>query len=108
MTAYLIANIKVTDDAWVPNYAANVHGIIHKHGGEYLARSANITPVEGEAPDATVIAIVKFPSVQAAQAFVKDTDYAPHAEARRAGTDSRFFIIDNTDVAGSIPYLPKG
>ncbi len=108
MTVYLIANVKITDDAWVPNYAANVHGIVHKHGGKYLSRSANITTLEGEAPDTTLIAIVKFPSMEAAQAFANDPDYAPYDEARGAGSDSRFYIIDDTDVAGSIPYLPKG
>lgn len=108
MTVYLIANVKITDDAWVPNYAANVHGIVHKHGGEYLSRSANITTLEGEAPDTTLIAIVKFPSIEAAQGFANDPDYAPYGEARRAGSDSQFYIIDDTDVAGAIPYLPKG
>ena len=30
------------------------------------------------------------------------------AAARQAGSESRFQLIDNTDVAGTIPYLPKG
>ena len=60
MTVYLIANVKVIDNSWLPDYATNVHHIVHKHGGEYLSRSANITPVEGEAPDASVIGIIKF------------------------------------------------
>ena len=34
MTVYLIASVKVTDDSWLPDYAANVHHIVHKHGGE--------------------------------------------------------------------------
>jgi hypothetical protein len=32
----------------------------------------------------------------------------PHAVARQAGSESRFQLIDDTDVAGTIPYLPKG
>src|SRR5947208_5576118 len=28
MTAYLIADVKVTDDGWVPAYAASVHDIV--------------------------------------------------------------------------------
>ena len=36
MAAYLIANVKVTDDAWLLDYAAKVHDIVHKHGGKYL------------------------------------------------------------------------
>ena len=39
MTVFVIADIQVTDGAWVPAYAANVHDIVHRHGGRYLARS---------------------------------------------------------------------
>ena len=48
MAVYLIAEIKVTDDKWVPDYAASVHPIVEKHGGKYLSRSANIKILEGE------------------------------------------------------------
>ena len=42
------------------------------------------------------------------QAFVDDPEYAPHAEARQNGSVSNFYAIDDTDIAGTIPYLPKG
>ena len=48
MTAYLIADVKVTDDAWIPEYAAKVHDIVHKHGGKYRCRSGSITNIEVE------------------------------------------------------------
>jgi len=108
MTAYLIADVKVTDDSWIPEYAANVHDIVAKHGGKYLSRSANITTIEGEGLDTTVIALLQFPSMEALQAFVADPEYAPYGEARREGSISRFHVIDDTDVAGGIPYLQKG
>ena len=53
MPVYLIADVKVTDDAWIP-------------------------------------------------------DYAKYRDARVAGTVSRFNVIDDTDVAGTIDYLAKG
>jgi uncharacterized protein (DUF1330 family) len=108
MTVYLIADVKITDDGWVPDYAANVHDIVHKHGGKYLSRSANITVVEGESLDTTFIALIQFPSMEAVQAFAGDPAFAPYAEARQAGSISRLHVIDDTDVAGTIPYLPKG
>ena len=42
MTVFLIADVKVTDDAWIPEYATQVHDIVAKHGGKYLSRSGNI------------------------------------------------------------------
>jgi len=108
MPVYLIANVKVNDDGWLPDYAAKVHEIVHKHGGKYLSRSANITTVEGNAPDTTVIALLEFPNAAAVQAFAEDPAYAPYGQARQAGSQSDFWLIDDTDVAGTIPYLPKG
>ena len=108
MAAYLIADVKITDDSWVPDYAAVVHDIAAKHGGKYLSRSANIKTIEGEALDNTLIALIQFPSLEALQAFVDDPEYAPHAEARQKGSVSNFYAIDDTDIAGTIPYLPKG
>jgi len=108
MTVYLIADVTVTDDSWIPDYAANVHHIVHKHGGKYLSRSGNITNLEGEPLGSTLIALLEFPSMEAAKAFANDPDYAPYVKARQAGTISRFNVIDDTDVAGTIPYLEKG
>jgi len=108
MTVYVIADIKVTDDSWIPDYAAKAHEIVHKHGGKYLARSGNVRVLEGKPLDTTVIAIVAFPDAAAAEAFATDPAYAPLGAARQAGSISRFQIIDDTDIAGTIPYLGKG
>jgi uncharacterized protein (DUF1330 family) len=48
MTVYLIADIKVTDDGWIPAYAASVHALVHKHGGKYLSRSGKVKTLEGK------------------------------------------------------------
>jgi len=108
MKAFLIADIKVTDDKWVPEYAASVHDIVHKHGGKYLSRSGNVKTLEGTPPDTSLIAIMAFPSIKDAEAFVADPAYAPYVAARRAGSESRFQLIDATDLAGTITYLNKG
>ncbi len=108
MTVYVIANVKITDDAWVLDYAANVHDIVHKHGGKYLSRSGNFTTLEGEDLDTSLIALIEFPSLDAAQAFANDPDYAKYGKARQDGSISNLHVIDDTDVAGTIPYLPKG
>ncbi len=108
MTAYLISNVKVTDEAWIPAYAQSVHRIVAKHGGRYLSRSGNITAIEGERPDTTIVALLEFPSVEAVQAFVNDPEYAPFAQARKDGSQSLLYAIDDTDLAGTIPGLPKG
>jgi len=39
---------------------------------------------------------------------MNDSDYAPYAAARIAGSNSSLLAIDATDVAGTIPYLAAG
>ena len=108
MSVFLIADIKVTDDSWIPDYAANVHGIVAKHGGKYLSRSGNIGTIEGNGTDSTLIAIIEFPTRFALDQFAQDPEYAPYGQARQAGSISNFQVIDNTDIAGTISYLPAG
>ncbi len=83
MTAFLIADIKITNNRWVPDYAASVHMIVHKHGGKYLARSGNVTTLEGVPRDTSLIAIIAFPSAEHAQAFVDDPAYACSSQRRQ-------------------------
>jgi uncharacterized protein (DUF1330 family) len=108
MSVYVIADIKVTDGKWIPDYAASVHEIVHKHGGKYLARSGNVVTLEGRPLDTNLIALIEFPSAAAVKAFATDPVYAPFATARRDGSESRLQLIDDTDLAGTISYLPKG
>lgn len=108
MSVYLIADIKVTDDGWVPEYAANVHTLVEKHGGRYLSRSGNIETIEGEDRGSTLIAILEFPNRHALDAFAADPEYAPYGKERQAGSVSNFYVIDDTDIAGTIPYLKAG
>lgn len=108
MSVYVIAEVDVTNDEWIPEYAEKTHSIVERHGGKYLSRSGNITQLEGKSEPATLIALIEFPDAEAVTAFATDPDYAPLGQARQAGSNSRFRMIDDTDIAGTIPYLGKG
>lgn len=108
MTAFFIAEVAVTDPSWIPEYAGIVHDIAAKHGGKYLSRSGAIDTLEGPENEDTVIAIIQFPDKASALAFANDPDYAPYKKAREDGANSRIRLIDDSDLAGGIPYLPAG
>lgn len=105
MAVYLVGAVTITDESWVSGYAVSVHDIVHKHGGKYLSRSGNITLVEGEPNDVSLMALVEFPSMDAANAFINDPDYQEFRKSRMQGSDSTVYFIDDTDAAGTIPYL---
>ena len=98
MSVYMIVDVKITNDSWVPDYAANVPGIVHKHGGKYLSRCANVHTIEGEPLDTTLVVLLEFPSMEAVQAFASDPVYAPYAAVRKTGSVSRWRVIDDTDL----------
>ena len=85
MTVYVIADIKVTDDKWVPAYAASVHDLVHKHGGKYLSRSGNVKTLEGKPLDTTLIALMAFPTAQAARGLYRRSQ----VRALRGGPSGR-------------------
>src|SRR5262245_15910048 len=107
-TAPSIHTDLICDRDRIPAYAASVHELVHKHGGKYLSRSGNVKTLEGSPLDTNLIALIQFPSNQPVKSFLADPEYAPFAVARKNGSESRFQLIDDTDLAGTIPYLSKG
>jgi uncharacterized protein (DUF1330 family) len=105
---YVIGQNKIIDNSWVPEYRAKIHGIVERHGGRFLTRSANIKTIEGDPPDVSLIAILEFPTAEAAEAMLSDPEHIALSKARRAGSKGSMVLIDDTDVGGSIPYLRKG
>ena len=93
MSAYVIANIRVTDAERYKDYVAGVTPLIEKHGGVYCVRAGASEVLEGEwAPDRFVV--LEFPSREAALAFYNDPDYAPLRSLRQAITNSNVILID--------------
>lgn len=105
MPHYMVAQVKVTEDSWVADYAARVSDIIHRHGGRYLSRSGNITNLEGEDESLDLVALVEFPDLASIEAFMSDPEYQPFAEKRKGGAQTRLVAIDSSDAMGAIGYL---
>ena len=98
MTYYAVAKVTVKDDGWIPAYREAVTGLVHKHGGKYLARTATMTQLEGDNPPPNVFVIIEWPSKEAAEAFYNDPEYKPHLDNRLAGSDSEFTLIAGEDM----------
>lgn len=93
MSAYFIGSIKSHDDSWAADYGAAVPALVGRHGGEMVCRSSEFRRYEGAGEDPDFVVVVKFPSLEAVEAFMNDPDYAPHKDARIACTTSDIFAI---------------
>lgn len=85
MTAYMVVTVDTTDPAWVRDYRNRVPALIEKAGGRYLAFSRAPEQWEGEGDPPGTMAILEFPSLDAARTFFDSDEYRPFAESRRAG-----------------------
>jgi uncharacterized protein (DUF1330 family) len=97
---YAVAELDVTDPAWVRDYVTDVTPMVERRGGHYLARSATIERVEGEKRLPQVVLIIEWPSKSAADEFYESEEYRPYREARRAGARNEFLLVSGEDVNG--------
>ena len=93
MTAYLVVDIDVQDQAQYQGYVEQAPAFVAKHGGTYRVRGGNAAVVEGDwCPSRFVV--VEFPSKELAQAFIDDPEYQKVAEVRRSSTVSRMILVE--------------
>jgi uncharacterized protein (DUF1330 family) len=97
MAHYSVFMVTPTTDAWIPAYLEAVGPAVAKHGGKYLARTASHERIEGTGASPGLIALLEWPSKEAATAFYKDPAYEPHLQARLAGASSDAFLIEGKD-----------
>ena len=97
MAYYSVLAVTPTSEDWIESYLPAANALVAKHGGRYLARTASHQQVEGSAQDAALRIILEWPSKEAALNFMNDADYAPHLQARTAGSESFHFVIEGTD-----------
>ena len=100
MKYYAIAEINVTNPDWIPEYADKVTKMVEAVGGRYLARTADITVIEGDAAAPNLCAILEFPSKEVAGAFYGSDAYAPFLKSRLDGSNSKFLLVAGKDDTG--------
>ncbi|MEM9172635.1 MAG: DUF1330 domain-containing protein [Pseudomonadota bacterium] len=97
MPYFSILAVTPTTDEWIADYIGPANALVTKHGGTYLARTAEHEQIEGEPLPAALRIIISWPSKAAAEAFMADPEYVPHLEARTAGSQSVHFLVEAKD-----------
>ncbi|MGE5338512.1 MAG: DUF1330 domain-containing protein [Gemmatimonadota bacterium] len=89
--AYVIVEMKVTDPEQYKQYMAAAPATIAAAGGEYVVRGGRQETIEGDWQPARV-AVLKFPSFEAAKAWYDGEQYRA-VRARRKGATEYFNMI---------------
>jgi uncharacterized protein (DUF1330 family) len=98
---YAVAEMNITDRAWVADYVRDVTPMVQRHGGRYLARTSTVEKLEGERTPPQVFLLVEWPSREAATAFYESEEYRPYRESRIAGALNEFVLLAGEDVTGA-------
>ena len=100
MNAYMIVTLTVSDPEWVRDYRRAVRAMIERAGGRYLAQAQAPEVLESDGSDPQTVAIVEFPSREAAVSFFGSAEYQPYARARRGGASTAIYLAEGTASGG--------
>jgi uncharacterized protein (DUF1330 family) len=93
MSAYIIAQIEITDPDRYAQYVRQVPATIAKYGGRYLARGGKAEPLEGPLAGKR-IAIVEFDSYERAKDWYESEDYRGPKALRQGASISSLVLVD--------------
>ena len=86
MPAYLIANFTVKDAQKMEAYAAAAGPTLEAHGAEFIMEGQLAENLSGHWP-VQGLALVRFPSVEAAQTWYNSADYQALQDLRSSAAD---------------------
>jgi uncharacterized protein (DUF1330 family) len=92
MTAYLIANVVVTNPEKYEDYKRLSTRAMSSSNAKVLARGGAAEALEGKAPGRTVV--LEFPSMTAARAFYDSWQYRRARNARERASITTMYIVE--------------
>jgi uncharacterized protein (DUF1330 family) len=93
MSAYLIADITVTDPERYEDYKKLAPPAIAAYGGKYVARGGKSEKLEGSW-DPNRIVILEFESTEKAKQFIDSPEYKEARELRHKTATSNMIVVE--------------
>jgi uncharacterized protein (DUF1330 family) len=93
MSAYLIAEVTVTDPAVFEQYRAAVPATIAAYGGKYLVRGGAIECLEGAWQPKRLI-VLQFESMARLKEWYGSKEYKPLIELRKKSANTNVIAIE--------------
>ena len=93
MSAYLFANVEVTDAAGYEQYRQRVSATIEAHGGRYVVRGGATEVLEGGWTPKRMV-ILEFPDMAQLKAWYQSPEYRPLIELRQRTAISTLVAVE--------------
>lgn len=96
MPAYVIYQGEVTDPARYEEYKTRAAASILAAGGRYIVRGGDVEVLEGDAPAGRTV-VVEFPTMAAAIAWYRGSEYTDARKLREGAASARMYAVDGLD-----------
>ena len=93
MSAYMIAEIDVTDAVAYEEYRRQVVAVVEKYQGRFIVRGGKIDPREGGWTPKRIV-VVEFPSLAQAQKWYDSPEYAPLIKLRQRASRGKLILVE--------------
>jgi uncharacterized protein (DUF1330 family) len=93
MSAYVIADIEITDPTTYEEYRKQVPAVIAKYGGRYIVRGGKVEPLEGGWSPKR-LAVLEFPTLEQALKWYRSPEYAPLIKLRQKTSRGRIVLVE--------------
>jgi len=93
MSAYVIAEVEVTDPGKFEEYRKLVPPTIEAFGGRYVVRGGAIDGREGGWQPKRIV-VIEFDDMERAKAWHDSDLYAPARALREASADTRMIVVE--------------
>ena len=93
MAVYMIVEIEVKSEMVYAEYVDKVRAIVEKHGGRYLVRGGEVTPLSGNwSPERVVI--IEFEAIEQVRRCFDSPEYLELVPLREQSTVSKAIVVD--------------
>ena len=98
MSAYVIAEVDITDPALYEEYRRLVPATIAKYGGKYLVRGGAVDVKEGGWQPKRLV-VLEFASMDQARTWYHSPEYAPALALRTKAARSKVLLVEGAPPA---------
>lgn len=97
MSAYFIANIRLTDEAEYDKYLEECSQVFEKFNGEYLAVDESPVVLEGQWKYTKAV-LIRFPDAEALLEWYRSEDYQRILKYRLLGSECDTILVHGLDM----------
>lgn len=94
MSAYVISEVEMLDEARGQRYRDLAAASISLYGGRYVVRGAEPEVLEGDWPPAQRVVVVEFPSMDRARQWYASREYAGALTISRTALTRRLLFVE--------------